>query len=622
MSARQAQCPGCGAEIVFESVASLVLVCPSCRYASYRKDLDLERIGKVAELARIESPIELGARGRHQGRSFRVIGLLQLDHGRGPWNEWSIVFEDGSRAWLAEAQGQYLLTKECPGLRAPSFAELRVGEELDLGAQGRWVVAERGSGRLVSMAGELPVDVRPGMRVRYADLSGPGRGFGTLDYGDASEVQAIYLGARYALTDLGFDALATPPPLPRIRAQRVDCPACAGAIELHDANNAKRVGCPYCGALLAAEHALWKVLEKGELFRSAYGPAVGTKATIDGEPYTVLARLERSIRAEGRRWPWDEWLLRREDGEYRWVVCSDRHWSFVEPVALGDVKLNRQTASYQGTTFKHFSGGTARIDRVVGEVYWEVRLGDEARCADYIAPPQMISVEETPDEKVVSLARYMAHEEVQRVFQLPQTLPKSSNVGMIEPNPIRPHLSRFWLSAMALCGLLLLGMVLTSLLRSTGQVLLANYPLEAEGAFVSEEFELNNWRSRAEIALSAPGLEKGYFRAEGQLVHSETQAVHPFHISTAGAPLTTTPEEVGSARVLVGELPRGKYRMKLHTHSTLATPTGQVLVTVKSKGLDPGYGIVVMLGLLAFPLLLSLAALLREGSRWQQSDHA
>ena len=31
------------------------------------------------------------------------------------------------------------------------------------------------------------------------------------------------------------------------------------------------------------------------------------------------------------------WLLRRDDGAYRWLVRSQGHWSFVEPVGLADV---------------------------------------------------------------------------------------------------------------------------------------------------------------------------------------------------------------------------------------------------------------------------------------------
>lgn len=622
MSARSAMCPGCGAEIRFESVASLVVVCGACRYASYRRDISLELIGKVGEIARIESPIALRASGRLGGRAFQVVGLVQLDHGRGPWNEWSIEFSDGSRAWLAEAQGQYLVTTERKPRAVPDHAQLQVGSRLDLGEDGEWIVAERGSGRVVSLAGEIAVDLKPGQILRYADLGGPQGGFGTLDYGDGEQLRTVYLGRRCTWTELGIDAaLSRPVEIARIRSSRVGCPSCAGAIEILDAANAKHVGCPYCGALIAREHEIWTVLEKSELFHSANGPSVGARGRYKDQEYMVLARLERSIRAEGQRWPWDEWLLRRADGEYRWLVCSDRHWSFVEPISLGDVKRRGSNLEHGGVLFKHFSGGLARVDRVVGELYWEVRLGDEVECADHVAPPRMLSVEKSADEKIISLAHYLQPDEVERMFGLSKPLRKPSGIGMIQPNPVLPHVGRFWKTGLLICALLLISAVIFNLLRDSGPLLSATTPLAAEGAFVSEPFELTGMRSRVQVGVVAPGMEKGHFRAEGQLVEQDSGAVHPFAIQTAGTPLSTAPSEVGGATVQVGSLPPGRYRMKLALHSSLDDPAGDVSISIVRKGGDVLHAFKLMLLILLLPLILLIVGGVLEGQRWQKSDH-
>ena len=622
MSLKSAMCPGCGAQIRFESMASLVVVCESCRFASYRRDLDLEKIGKVGEIAPIDSPIELRMRGVLGGRRFSVKGLVQLDHGRGPWNEWSIEFDDGTRAWLAEAQGQYLVTREQRSGELPTYEQLKAGERIDLGAAGEWVIAERGTGRVVALAGELAADIRPGQTVRYADLGGPDDGFGTLDFGEGSVVRTVYLGRRHGLAELGLEGGGKQDRAVRIQAMRVSCPKCAGAIELFDASQAKHVGCPYCGALLAREHQIWKVLEVGELMKSARGPSIGMRGSLDGQQYLVLARLERSIRAEGQRWPWDEWLLRREDGEYRWLVCSDGHWSFVEPVSAFHVKPRGSNLQYKGELFRHFSGGTARVDRVVGELYWEVRLGDEVECADHIAPPRMLSVERTSEETTLSLARYRQPEEVQRMFGLEKMPRKATSRGMIEPTPVRGQLSRFWKTALLMSGLILLSLVLAGAMRRSGEVLRAELPLEAEGAFVSDEFGLSGWRSKVSIGISAPGMEKGHFRAEGQLVEQVSGTVHPFAIQTQGTPLIEGAEELGGSAVKLGSLPAGRYRMKLALHSSLSAPQGRVFIVVNRESNNPGFAFAMILILLAIPVLLSIFGAVFEGQRWQMSDHA
>jgi hypothetical protein len=66
VSARAADCPSCGAPIEFRGAGALLHVCEHCGMAVWRTDVALESIGKVAELAPIESPIALGARGKRR----------------------------------------------------------------------------------------------------------------------------------------------------------------------------------------------------------------------------------------------------------------------------------------------------------------------------------------------------------------------------------------------------------------------------------------------------------------------------------------------------------------------------------------------------------------------------
>jgi hypothetical protein len=152
-------------------------------------------------------------------------------------------------------------------------------------------------------------------------------------------------------------------------------------------------------------------------------------------------------------------------------------------------------------------------------------------------------------------------------------------------------------------------------------VLRAELPLEAEGAFVSDEFELSAWRSKLSIGISAPGMGKGHFRAEGQLVEQASGAVHPFAIQTQGTPLAEAAEELGGMAVKLGSLPAGRYRMKLDLHSSLTAPQGRVFIVANRESNNPGFALAVILILLAIPLLLSIVGAVFEGQRWQGSDH-
>lgn len=626
MSVRSAQCPSCGAEIEFRSVASLFVVCPHCSHASARSDAKLELIGKVAEVAPIESPIALRATGDLEGRKFTVVGQLQLDHGAGPWNEWAIAFEDGSNAWVAEAQGQILVTIaiDYPLTRIASWSKIGAGDEIDFGDRGRWIVAEKGVGVVTAARGELFERLEPGSVVQYADLSGSSGGFGTLDYQAGETCEAVYLGRRYELADLALDTTgAQMPAQRRVRAKKLDCPSCQGAIDLRDADGAKRIGCPYCGALLDPTSETVRVVEAAQEFKRRPTIPIGAIGTLKGAKYEVIAFLERSVRSEGVRYPWDEYLLRRSDGAYRWLVSSNAHWSFVEPLNLADVQVKGARARYGDTSFRRFSRGKARVDVVLGEVYWEVAVGETVKSTDYVAPPRMVSFEETDDEKNVSLGTYLTPGEVTAAFALPVKLVTPRGVGIQQPNGALKTSKSLWKSFALLAALVMLLNLAFHVAAAKRVVLTQDFPAVVDprsGALVSDPFELT--RGNALVSIVATGLHEGRFTVDGAFVDVDTQATRDFWVHSNGASEASLPDTLGGARVLVGGLSSGRYVLRLVPRSwtSVAAPTFQVTVTNQIP--SSGRPWIVILILLAPPVVASLVAAAMENARWQQSDEA
>ena len=86
---------------------------------------------------------------------------------------------------------------------------------------------------------------------------------------------------------------------------------------------------------------------------------------------------------------------------FRWLVCSDGHWSYVQPVAPGAVEL--APVRYDGVAFETFSRAHLRVDEVLGELYWLVQEGERVFGEDYIAPPAMLSCETSDTEQTWSL---------------------------------------------------------------------------------------------------------------------------------------------------------------------------------------------------------------------------
>jgi Domain of unknown function (DUF4178) len=107
---QQYACPNCGAPLIFRSSVSVYSTCNFCQSMVLRHDMNLETLGKVAELLDDMSPFQVGTTGRYKNDAFTLVGRVKVIYDAGTWSEWYALFDDGREAWLAEAQGVYMLT--------------------------------------------------------------------------------------------------------------------------------------------------------------------------------------------------------------------------------------------------------------------------------------------------------------------------------------------------------------------------------------------------------------------------------------------------------------------------------------------------------------------------------
>jgi hypothetical protein len=193
----QSACPSCGATIEFKSTASILAVCAYCHSTLIRHDLNLENLGKMADLKLDGSPMQLGVTGVFGGTRFTAVGRFQLKYGRGVWNEWNLLFDDGRNGWLGEAQGLYAVTflSVVPNATIPPFEKIAVGNPIEIKDR-YYTVTNIESARCVAGEGELPFKIGPGYEAPVVDLQADGMNMATLDYSDDSEAPLIFTG-RY-----------------------------------------------------------------------------------------------------------------------------------------------------------------------------------------------------------------------------------------------------------------------------------------------------------------------------------------------------------------------------------------------------------------------------------------
>src|SRR5258708_29388367 len=91
MSERVANCPNCGAPVKFLWSSAVQTTCEFCHSILVRTDVDLKKVGEVADLPPDASPLQIGTEGAYQNKTFVVVGRIIYEYEQGGWNEWHIV---------------------------------------------------------------------------------------------------------------------------------------------------------------------------------------------------------------------------------------------------------------------------------------------------------------------------------------------------------------------------------------------------------------------------------------------------------------------------------------------------------------------------------------------------
>lgn len=636
MSVRQAKCPACGAPVQFTSGASLVVVCEFCRSLVARTDRAVTDLGKVAEIMDTGSPLAVGTEGKYKGNNFRLTGRAQLAHqAGGRWDEWYATFDNGWLGWLAEAQGRFYMTFEqpYPASQVPSFESLQPGMTLP-DSPHRLTVAETGYATYTGAKGEIPYRLTPNAQYPYADLQGPNKVFATLSYGDTKS--AYYLGEEVTLNDLGIkvtkkdiaaDAV-------HVSSAQLNCPNCAGPLELRAPDQTERVTCPQCSSLLDVNQGKLKYLKTlGEQNFVPYLP-LGSKGTLAEGPMTVIGAMTRSVMIEGETYYWGEYLAYEPSIGFRWLVHSDNHWSYVKPVAAADVLSQDLKAAYGGEEYKVFQDAEARVESVLGEFYWKVETGETVRATDFIAPPRFLSreVTEYTDKKGKkkgsevnwSVGDYTPVEEIEKAFGI-NGLPRPSGVAPNQPNKAG-GLTKYWL--IFSFAVLVLAVLVTVLGGSTSKALdqtvtlqpLAN-PDATQVYFSDQEFYLKGRRNLYITAYSP--VENGWVTMEGDLINNETGLVQSFPVEISYYKGVDGGESWSegdrSASVYTSAVPAGNYTLRLEAVWDKWQQPITVQINVEQNR-SRGRNLIWALILLAIgPLIGFVRYIMFEGRRWSES---
>jgi hypothetical protein len=634
LSVLKANCPSCAAPIEFQKGSTIVLVCPFCRSAVARTDRGLNDLGKVAEIMDSESPLKLGLKGQYKDQRFELTGRAQLRHEMGGvWDEWYATFSNGWVGWLAEAQGRFYLTFYQPlpaGAQLPAFESLQLGQSIEaIPNQTPLMVTEKGVATAVAADGEIPYKLEPNERSNYADLSGKGNAFGTIDY--SMTPPWVFVGNQVTLEEIGLgDAKSVKREAARVSTQGVGCPNCGGPLSLIAPDKAERVTCPYCNSLLDVNQGklTWLKALKPPPAPPDFALKIGAEGTFMGDArFKIIGAVVRSVTVDGIKYFWHEYLLYNPMIGFRWLTHSDNHWNFVEPVNPAEVESNQiygtgTTVTYKGQTYKIFQDAPATVEFVQGEFYWRVEQGETVRAIDFVAPPLMLSQEATDKEVNWSVGVYQTNAEIEKAFGV-SDLPKPWAVA-----PNQPFTGGFYIKAgFGLLGLLLLVSIFMLPFSTTSTPLNETITLPPstsattpQTAF-SRQFELKGNRN-IRITANAP-VSNAFAEFDIDLVNEQNQQIEslviPIEYYSGSDSDGSWTEGSQTQDATLSSLPAGKYTMRVEgTWQNFQQP---ISVNVKvEQNVSRGVNFCCAFVILAIlPILALIRKFSFESRRWSES---
>lgn len=208
-------CPSCGAEVTFQTSIAVYAVCAYCHSLVMHEGNNLNDLGKVANLPPDMSPFQIGTRGNVEDSQFTLIGRAKYRWTDGTWNEWYCQFDDQRTGWLAEAQGDLMLSFPLDGianvlakLTPRDIRYLKPGQDVEID-QISYQVTDIKDCYCLSAEGEIPFKLDSDRVIRSVDLVGSAKSFATLSV--SGNERAFFVGRYVDFRDLSLTSLRAVP---------------------------------------------------------------------------------------------------------------------------------------------------------------------------------------------------------------------------------------------------------------------------------------------------------------------------------------------------------------------------------------------------------------------------
>ena len=424
------------------------------------------------------------------------------------------------------------------------------------------------------------------------------------------------------------------------RTAPVQCPACGGPITLKGFGGVEQVSCPYCGSELKPQDSgALQILQQAQRARQPSVLPLYARGTLDGIEWEIIGIVWRHCVVDGISYPWQEFLLQNPYKGYRWLVyqMTDGYWSLGGALA-GAAKAQtgfHKSVWFKKKTYKHFQTSVAQVTYVEGEFPWQVRSGDHAIAHDYVAGTEGVSIEEQATEDGGSdvnftRSRHIEAAQVWKAFGMQGAPPKTTGVGMLQPNPWSKSSRTIWLSFLLLL-LVWIGASVLYVQGRTDKVVFEKHDLLLTPFSQEIEIGQEGKKTTLDVQVAAQPLSNAWAYVDVMLISPVSEeaiglgaTVEEWHGVSGGEAWREGDQRT---TVTVGGVPGGTYLLQIVPQAGGASgkPVSadlKISVKIQQDVVLARYILLPLLFILAFPFLNFLFGRIFEGRRWAKSDYA
>jgi hypothetical protein len=418
------------------------------------------------------------------------------------------------------------------------------------------------------------------------------------------------------------------------KVKTFSCTNCGASVTIRNPGQSMSVVCESCHAIIDVTDENYEILSRYYKQYGEHSPrlALGTRGTLLGQKWEVIGFLVRTDVASA--FSWEEYLLFNPYHGYRWLTENNGHWNIVRTIKEKPNIVTGGAAYFDngelaGKEYELFYMGEAFIAYVLGEFYWKVAVGNNVQMADYICPPQMLSMEKDNREIIWSLSEYIEAKAIEEAFK--------PEKPMAQPIGVAANQKNEWISVfkkiVLLWGIFLVVLTCMQVMHvasaSNKTVLESYYPYLANkkgsDTITTPVFFLDRVKSNLAVVFSAD-VDNCWFYVSGELVNNQTGETYPFertveyyHGYDSGEYWS---EGSQSNQLMFSAIPGGEYYLNLDTESGGYPYIRQCQFLVSVKRDVPTYAnyFWCLLFISIIPAIVWWQKRSFEIARWSESD--